>query len=477
MYSSSRFKRGFYLNLQPAIAWNAIFGFSAFSALCILAGLGKILNLVFPLGALAVGVILYFRYPILYVGFTWWMWFLSPLVRRLSDYRTGFTDPSPILLTPFLVTLIALITFLRFLPDSRRQGGLPFVLSTLGVFYGYLVGLIKASPVTVSVALLSWLAPIVFGCHLFVNWRDYPNYRQNIQRVFLWCALVAGVYGVFQYLVAPEWDRFWLKNVIETGSTSFGTPEPLAIRVWSTMHGPGVFAFVMMAALLLLLSNVGPLCLPATAAGYLSFLLSAVRSAWLGWLVGVLSLVTALKPKLKMRLILILLVVAVCVIPLTTIEPFSEVIGTRFQTLADVKNDGSAGERQENYDKWLNYALTNFLGDGVGVTPGLLDSGIMEILISLGWFGAIFYGSGLLSLLFQLVHASKIRADPFASTARAIAVAMLCQIIGGSVMSGLPGMILWVFLSLGVAADKYYCHQNSIQLKEADSYSVKDIIL
>jgi hypothetical protein len=461
MYPGSRFRSGFYLNLQPAIAWNAILGFSAFSALCLLAGLGKILNLAFPAGALAVGVLLYFRYPILYVGFTWWMWFLSPLVRRLSDYRSGFTDPSPILLTPYLVTLIALITFLRFIPDSRRQGSLPFVLSSLGVFYGYLVGLIKASPVTVSIALLDCLSPVVFGCYLFVNWQDYPNYRQNIQRVFLWCALVAGIYGIVQYLVAPEWDRFWLKNVIETGSTSFGTPEPLGIRVWSTMHGPGVFAFVMMAALLLLLNNIEPLCLPATAVGYLSFLLSLVRSAWIGWFVGLLTLVPALKPKFQMRLILILLVAAVCVIPLTTIEPFAEVIGTRFQSLVDLKNDGSGLERQENYNKWLNYALTNFLGDGVGVTPGLLDSGIMEILISLGWFGSIFYGSGLLSLLFQLVQASKIRADPFASTARAIVVAMLCQIIGGSVMSGIPGMILWVFLSLGVAAEKYYCHRKS----------------
>lgn len=472
MYSSSRNRKGFHLVLKPAIAWIAILGFISFSLLCILLGLGKILNLAFPAGALIVGAILYFRFPILYIGFTWWVWFLTPLVRRLADYRSGFTDPSPILLAPYMVTLLTLITFLQNVPKLKRQGGLPFVLSFIGLFYGFLVGLIKSSPIAVSISLLEWLAPVIFSCHLFINWQNYPSYRQNIQRVFLWCALITGIYGVIQYLVAPEWDRFWLIN---TEMLSAGYPEPLGIRVWSTMHGPGVFAAVMMAGLLLLLSNIGPLCLPATAFGYLSFLLSSVRSAWIGWLLGLIALVTSLKPKLQIRLILIILVAAVCVLPLTTIEPFSEIINTRLQTFSNLESDGSGAARKENYDKWLYYALTNVLGDGVGGTA-LLDSAILDTFISLGWFGAIFYGSGILSLLFQLIQDSKITNDPFVSTVSAITLGMFCQIVFGSVMLGLPGMILWGFLGIGLAAQKYYWYQQNRHLRKENIYILKDAI-
>ena len=130
--SDASSKRGFQLSLQPATAWTAILVLSIFTALLIIAGGGKILNLVFPAGSLVVGIFLYFRAPLLYMGFSWWLWFLTPLVRRLADYRSGFNDPSPILLAPYLVSLITIITFWQYLPKIHQLGGLPFLLSTTG---------------------------------------------------------------------------------------------------------------------------------------------------------------------------------------------------------------------------------------------------------------------------------------------------------------------------------------------------------
>jgi hypothetical protein len=468
MHLDSQFRRRSYLPLQPAIAWVAILGFVILSLTCIVAGLGNILNLIFPAGALGVSVFLYFRYPILYTGFIWWLWFLTPLVRRLADYRNSFTNPSPILLAPLLASLVTLITFLKILPKAHRINCLPYIISFSGIAYGYLVGIIKGDPTGATVSLLEWLSPILISCHLFVHWREYPSYQKNIQRSFLWCALIAGAYGVFQYLVAPDWDRNWLTNVMIEGNTSFGRPEPLEIRVWSTMHGPGVFGQVMVAALLLLLSNLGPLSLPATGVGYLSFLLCGVRSAWLGWAVGLLNLITSLKPRFQIRLTLIILVGALCVVPLTMIEPFSEVIGTRVETLSNVQEDGSRLERQQNYDRFLNYALANVLGDGIGNNPALLDSQILELLINLGWLGTLFYASGFLVLLLKLILDSKLRTDAFASTARAITIGMVAQIGLGSVVSGLPGVILWGFMGAGLAAQRYHQQQTAKQSSHVD---------
>jgi hypothetical protein len=457
---STRSSKGFLP--QPANAWGIILLFALITVVGLITGLGKVLNFAFPAGALGVGLVLYFRYPVLYLGFTWWLWFLTPLVRRLADYRSGYTEPSPILLAPFLVTLITAITFLKILPVAIKKGCLPYLLSLTGIAYGFMIGWIKVSIMGIAVSLLSWLAPVLFSCHLFLNWRDYPSYRDNIQRVFLWGALVSGAYGIVQYIVPPEWDLAWLRNLSADGSpTSFGIPEPLGLRVWSTMHGPGVFGVVMMAALLMLLSNVRPLSLPATIVGYLSFLLCAVRSAWVGWFIGLLNLITALKPKFQMRLTLMILIGSMCIVPLTTIEPFADVIGPRLESFANLQEDGSGRERQENYDKWLTYATKNVMGDGIGNNPGLLDSAVLEMMIGLGWLGSALYGGGLVLLLLKLVMDTKLRGDMFASTARSIAVGMFSQLIFGSIMLGLPGMMLWGFMGAGLAAQKYHQHSES----------------
>lgn len=441
-------------NLQPAPAWTAILILIFFSVLCLIAGVGKILNLTFPLAASAVGLLLYFRYPILYIGFTWWIWFLTPLLRRLVDYRSGFTDPSPILLSPYLVTFATIFTLWQYLPKTHRQGGLAFIMSLTGLFYGFSVGLIYKSPLTVITALLDWLVPVIFGFHLFVNWRDYPSYRQNIIRTFLWGVLVMGVYGLIQYLVAPEWDRFW---IVKTGLiTSQGHPEPLGLRVWSTMNSVEPFAAVMTAGLLLLFTEKGVLSVYANIVGYLSLLLSLVRSAWFGWFAGLLTLFNFLKSNLQMRLIITIMLMALLVVPLTSIEPFSNRINERITTLSDVANDSSARARQETYSALLGTALTSVFGQGIGGSGN--DSAILNMLLQLGWFGTILYMGGMSLLVFSLFQGSETRFDLFASAARAIVMSCLVRFPFNIPMVGASGMILWSFLGIGLAARKYYSH-------------------
>ena len=473
-------KKGFSFGLQPAPAWAAILGLIIFTALCALAGAGSIIRLAYPVGSFAVGVLLYRRYPILYISFTWWMWFLTPWARRIVDYRSGWDAQGVMLISPYLVTLITLATFLRYLPRSYRSGGLPFVLAAMGVFYGFLVGLIKYPPVSVARSLLDWLTPILFAFHLFTKWRDYPQLRQNIQRTFLWGVLITGAYGVIQYLVAPEWDRFWL---IKTELTSFGDPEPLKIRVWSTMNSVGPFGSMMMAGLLLLFTSQAPLRFPAAAAGYLSFLLAQARTNWLGWVLGLFMIINSVKAQIQMRLIVTVIVVAVCVVPLATIDPFANIISTRLQTFSNLEDDNSANVRAAIYKDNINLALSNGLGNGLGsiwvvneqgkLEVLVIDSGIIEIFITLGWFGGILYFIGIALICFTLFKSSEGRFDVFASTARAIGVSSFAQLVSGSAQLGLSGLILWGFFGISMAANKYYQHQNyqhqnTVEIKEGE---------
>ena len=462
--SSSSHNQGFHLSLQPAPAWTVILGFVLFTVLCTLAGAGSILRLAYPAGAFAVGVFLYWRYPVLYIGFTWWILFLTPLVRRMVDYRSGWDPQGLMLVSPLLVTLVTLVTLLRHIPNAYRQGGLPFILAFIGVVYGFLIGLIQGSPAVTVRSLVDWLPPIIFGFHLLMNWRNYPSYRQNIERTFLWGVLIMGAYALVQYMVAPDWDRFWLKQAQEMGGTSFGHPEPFKMRIWSTLNSPGPFATVMMAGLLLLFNSQETLRFPAAGFGYFSLLLSLVRSAWGGWFVGLVTLLGTQKLRRQMSLIITILVVAACVFPLTTMEPFSEVINSRVQTLSNVEEDGSYQARQFVYKQLIEKALTEFLGEGLG-SSNLADSGILPILLELGWLGAIPYLGGVILLLFNLFQSSKAPLDSFISATRAICLSYLMMLLMGNTLTSSPGMIFWGFLGLAIGGHKYYQYQQTVALK------------
>ncbi len=478
MLSTSSPQGGFSLGLQPALAWIAILGLLLITTLGIVAGLGSILRFAFPVGCFLVGLLLYWRYPVLYLGFTWWTWFLTPLVARLVDFRSGW-DPSRLMIvSSFLVTLITAITFFRYFPKSYRQGGLPFILAFVGVLYGFLIGLINNSPIGAVRALLDWITPIFFGFHVFINWRDYPAYRQNIMRTFTWCVLITGTYGVVQYLIAPAWDCFW---IIKTALVTNGKPEPLGIRVFSTMHSPGPFANVILAGLLLLFNSQGVLRIPASVAGYLSFLLSLLRSAWGGWIVGMLTLLTSLKARLQMRLIITMLVMVLCVLPLATVEPFSKIISDRLGTITDIKNDTSYADRSARYNEKLNLALSNVLGNGIGsiyfvnergvLEQVVLDSGILDMFFTLGWFGAIPYLGGLALLVINLFRGHEGRNDTFLSAARAIGIAIFSQLWLGSNMLALSGVILWGFFGIAMAARRYYQHQRVLLVQQIQQNS------
>ncbi|AFZ26771.1 hypothetical protein Cylst_4706 [Cylindrospermum stagnale PCC 7417] len=465
---NSYLKENFSPKERSPQAWTVILGFALLTTVCYFAGAAAMMRLVFPVTCLVVALFLYLRHPILYIGFTWWIWFLTPLIARLVDYRVGWDPTRQILIAPYLVVLVTIITFFRHLPGAYRQGGLPFILGFVGVFYGFLVGLIHNSPIPVARGLLDWLSPIIFGFHLFMNWRDYPSYRQHIQRVFLWGVLIIGAYGIYQFVVAPEWDRYWL---IESKLySSSGDPVPFGMRVWSTLHSVGPFGAVMQTGLLLLFTSSGKLIFPASAVGYLSFLLAQVRTNWGGWLLGIIMIMGSAKARVQMRLITIILVMAMCVVPLVTIEPISKVVTARLESFSNLQEDTSFRDRSGSYDRNLGLALSSGLGNGLGNTwkvnektgqieVFVIDSGILDTFFTLGWFGAIPYMGALILMIFSVTNYAESRFDSFMSAARAIAISSCAQLIISSGMLSVSGMILWGFFAMAMAAHKYYQHQ------------------
>jgi hypothetical protein len=441
-------------------SWRFISIFVILTALMAIGGAGKILSVAFPFASLVVGLYLYFCEPILYNGFTWWIWLLTPFIRRVADFRSVYTESSPMLLAPYLVTAISLITVWKHLPSAHRIGGLPFVLAMLGTLYGYLIGLINVSNTfTVTREFLDWMPPIAFGLYLLINWQNFPSYYYNTQRIFLYGTLLTGIYGVYQSFASPPWDVLWMIN---TGLGDYDDSVVGGFRVFSTMQSIEPFSAFMAAGLIVLLSDSGFLRLPASAFGYLSFSLSLARSAWLGWFGGLIIFLGSLKAKYQIRLFVAIVMMMILVIPVVTQGPFAEKIGARLQTLSNVNEDSSFSSRQENLTANFEKNLFNVLGSGIGL--GASDNAILSILYSLGWIGAIAYTGGLITLILQLFQKTEGESNLFVGTARAVIATCLIRLpANGTSINGIGGLILWSFLGLTVASHQY--HQDRLVKK------------
>ena len=446
---------------SASLVWVAAAASLLLVLVLLLTGRGALVRLAIPAGAALVGLALYHRRPIGYLHFTLWTWFLAPLVRRLVDWRAGFEDHNLVLLAPFLVSAIAGLTLLR----ERRLAGdvrlTPFFLCIAGILYGFAVGLIRwrfhasevASPGEIVYGLFGWLAPLLFGLHLYLRWPMYEEHKRAIQRSFLWAVLLLGAYGVYQFVAPPAWDRFWLEHMLsDIGAESFGRPEPFQIRVWSTLNSPGVFANILMTGLLLLFSvrsRIRPL---AAAAGYSAFLLSLVRTSWLGWLVGLAVLARSSKGRQIPRLLLSLVMLPVVVSPLMLNPQIATVVTDRLQTFQSTRQDESFQDRTEEYRVLLTSLAADPFGEGLSNAETFhgytMDSGIILMFYNCGWIGAALFLAGI-ALCARSMPSGRNSADPIAPIYRAVFVAMILELLSGNTFTGPSGAMLWACIGLG----------------------------
>ena len=476
--SSNISSNNFFFELKPAQVWRAIL----LMALAIVASLlvgGVVAIVTFPLASLVVGWFLYRRYPLFYCSFTWWLWFISPLIRRIIDFRCGYITKGPWELSAGLVTAMSILTLLKYLPKTFKQGGIPFIIAVASCLYGYLINIINLGFADIdegTFLLLGWLAPISFGFHIFVHWRDYPSYGQNIQRTFLWGVLFMGFYGIVQYIFAPPWDSFYLNVIrVEAGVLSFGDPKPFGIRVFSSINAPQDFAAVIGAGLVLLFCIQGSQKLLANGFGYLSFLLSLARSGWLSWLFGTLVFFSTVKSKIKIRMLIGIVMTVLIILPVTTVEPFSEVISERVESLADSNSDGSLKARKGAFELLIGHAATEFVGFGlqspiepdvkISSTYDVGDNGILILLFALGWMGALPYVLSLTHLAVQIQRACLKNQDLVLHAAYAIVLGQISQVFFKSIFYGNFAMVLWGFIGIGMSARNYYSSQTSSSSK------------
>ena len=447
-----------------AAALLAIFAFASYVVMALYGVGGRSLSVTYPAGCLVVGLVTYVRSPATYLAFTWWSWLVTPLVRRMFDLTYGFHATSSLLLGPLLVTSVAAFTLVRRRRMLRSSAYIPFIIAWAALAYAFLIGVIRQSPSSASYDLLTWLAPLIFGLHLALEWRQFPRLKHTLSSCVLWGLVFVSVYAIAQFINPPLWDRAW---VVNAEMQSVGAPLPFAIRVFSTLNAPGPFSIMLVFALLFGLGAPQRWRALPLALGLVALVLTKGRSAWGAFVLGgiVLQLRQPIRslPRQWVALIAVILLAA----PLITQPRVMAVLTGRASSLRNVEDDRSFQSRMNSTRVALAAMTRNPAGSGLGGLGGAsklltgnksafaLDSGPLEVFGVMGWIGGTLYMMALFAIILPIVRARRAAYDPTTGAAVSAVVALLAAALFGNIFNSVSGFYFWSAVGIATAGRTY----------------------
>ncbi|MBS7538482.1 O-antigen ligase family protein [Ancylobacter lacus] len=432
-------------------------GFAAFVLVSCFGGMSAVINLAFSPIALVLGLYLFFTCQPQYLAFSMWLWMLTPFVRRVVDLHTGYHEQSLVMLAPFLVASISLITVVRNLPRFGTRLLFPYLLLMVVILVGVLLGALQGAVAAAIYAALTWCAPIFLAINILCR----PEHAQaNAERLFKTLAyglVILGGYGLYQFFSPPAWDTFWVENA---NMGSIGSAESTSLRIFATMNSPGIYAQMLMASLAALMVVKTPVKPLAAALGIVSFMLSLVRSAWGGFVIAMLFVLARAPAKQKVRYLVVAAILGVLAVPLLTVGPIADKVQSRIESLSNTEEDHSFQQRSALYQEMFAAVLTTVIGSGLGRTGvaaarlggqtdmASLDSGILDVFFTFGIFAIPLFAS-IFMIVRQAVGAA--RCGPYANASAGIAIAIIVQLVFANVLYGPSGVIFHVFSALAVA--------------------------
>ncbi len=386
-------------------------------------------------------------------------WAFGPEVRRLFDWAEGHFQPlSLVSLLPLIVSLCLLI------PLLARPASLEGFLKTAArmflvvLAYGLILGLAH-NGLSSLYDLASYAAPLLILFYLAarpINWDDRNYWIRSLSTI----AVLVAVYGWVQFLFAPAWDCFWMKS---TGMASIGSPEPLKIRVFSTLNSPGPAAQFLAAA-------AAPMLMRRNWRGFFGWagvlvVLSALalteaRSEWLMLIATVLVFIL-LSGKQRLPAIAGVCGVAFALTLLVPYLPGGDKIAARASSLTSLQKDGSAQARTNMAALNLSAVAGNPLGSGLGTDSlgsrlnnsgsVVLDNGYISLFFTFGLAGgllvvAALWYSGRAAYAVQKATQSSEWLAPFSCLAVATVAADILGLASSNVFVGLGGFLTWMLI-------------------------------
>jgi hypothetical protein len=386
-------------------------------------------------------------------------------MRRLVDYRAGWIPATPMMAAPFLAASVSAVVLLAGGREWTNRQMLPLVPALGGVFYGLVIGIYHFGAGTACAALPGWVAPLLFAGYLCQQSEHRVEIRRSFERAFVQGGLAISLYGLYQYFLLPPWDRFWMEHVA-ADIPSIGQPVPLQVRLFSTINAPQSLGTALLVSILFTVTIRSRWRLPVVALATCCLAFTLSRSAWLGVTAGLLCLF--LHHYLRRRLYPLLLLPA-AILALHMLLPNAldnQTVSGRMQSFTDLHGDESYLDRWQGYREAFASIMNEPFAQGLGSAEeihkakadepiGAHDSTILECLFSLGWVGTLLYVSGA-AMLARRVCMIGGQNTLFSSSAKAVLVALVVQVLLNSITVGFPGFVLWSAAVLCLPVEEFH---------------------
>jgi len=252
------------------------------TVLCVALHQGRVLTYSFPVMTFGMALVFQRQSPKAYVRLLIITLVFTPFVRRLADWASVYTDPSPLLVAPLLAPFASLRS-IRY-RDLLGKKELPFMLAGMGILYGFMIGLISNHiSSSMFISLLRWSNPLVWGLYLVQKHEDQTSLGTTLVNTLRWATLICAIYGLVQVAFTPPWDLLWLKGQLESGTTaSFGVDtSPFGFRLFATLNSCGVAAPILGIGAIAWLGSKSKWRFPALAIVIAALFLTMVRTEWL----------------------------------------------------------------------------------------------------------------------------------------------------------------------------------------------------
>jgi hypothetical protein len=417
----------------------------------------------YPLMAIVLAAYLYRRNLASYVSLVCWLWFLTPLLRRILDYRGSWNQPAVVLLAPPLAVSVPIVWLIIEWRSAIQQRAAPLLCILATCLYATVLGLFKFPPGLVLQDLLTWLSPLVFGFMLCWHTDRAAELYKAFEKAFLYGLVVVGGYGLVQFFFLPRWDAAWMTFV---NMDSIGKPLPTEVRVFSTMNGPQILASFLAVGLVIAFSSRSKIRYVSIPLGLLCLALSLARSGWVAAVAGTLYLLFTLPQRQRFRLVMAGILAAMMMAAALQNEDLQQVMSLRFESITDVRNDDSFMDRIDAYKALFDGFMDNPFGLGMGATPAIAegtkvvptsgwnqdlgDSTVAMIMTTMGVSGGLVVMCSLLLLTRRLFLKESMNPG-YSHTMKAVLFGLIAEAALDGVISGPTGFLTWASVGFCLA--------------------------
>ncbi|WP_138494611.1 O-antigen ligase family protein [Paenibacillus pinistramenti] len=401
------------------------------------------------------------------VTYSLFVWAIGPEVRRVTDWMGGeYTSVSVLSLAPLLASAMTIIPVLRGIHLMEKPGRRVLLYFGAALLYGSVIGLARNGTSFVY-DLANYAVPLLLIPFFSIK-RFRAEDTDKILSGYANIAVFVAIYGIVQYLVVPPWDAFWMTHV---EMNSIGTPEPLEVRVFSTLNSPGPAAGFLACALV-------PMVLEKRWRGSFSWIgvllvafclmTTLVRSSWLMIMVMLLVYIATSPSKRKWRTLLQLAVIALVVTWALPKVPGAEGLTARMQTLGSIEEDHSYNERLDLLNTMLPMVVHNPAGQGLGSVGtgtklgndgelgeyGIMDNGFLALLLTFGAAGGLCFFGALVFLLKNIISAvlQKGPEQLYARLSLAVWAGAAASLFSDNGFPGMRGYLIWMLIGIGLGA-------------------------